>query len=555
MNKKISLNHPSSIFNRTFHRKMPVIIILSAFLFLNISYGQINQSWKYVHPKPQGNDLHWIKALDASNWVAAGNGGTFLKTTDSGTTWTCITNAGGTLPGYGHGKDILSGWFFNMNTGFICGTDGWIAKTTNGGINWDSVPSGTTNDLYSVQFLNANTGFMAGGTRNASGTNGVVIKTTNGGTSWDTLNYDNAHNNTGGIFALDANHLYVALAHVIYNGGVFYGLRMSTDGGTIWTSAPTGPDQLFDVFFVNADTGFVCGLGGVVKRTTNRGSNWISYNPAGSGLNYYKFIFSAPNTIYVSGDGLCYNTTNYGGTWTEFNPTDPALLYSPSWYRMDVVSGTMMVCGTGGLMSKSTNSGSNWSQVSSVSAYDLFCDVWCETGTGKVWAVGVPATFPMYQVIYSSNGGTTWNPQEVNGSFQAYLGISMINGSTGYISASGGEIAKTTNGGTNWNVLTTAIPTDQNLGTIDFIDVSTGWVFSNSTNAGGNIWKTTNGGTNWAVQNSGLSGNEQIIYSADMVDANTGWFVNEAPGKPYKTTNGGVNWTQQLIQGSFTGKL
>ncbi len=162
---------------------------------------------------------------------------------------------------------------------------------------------------------------------------------------------------------------------------------------------------------------------------------------------------------------------------------------------------------------------------------------------------------PFYPIIYSSNGGTTWIPQSVGGAFIAYLGICMLNGSTGYVSGSGGEVAKTTNGGTNWTQLTTTIPSDQNLFGIDFINVSSGWVFSNSTNSGGNIWKTTNGGTNWSIQNSGLTGNPQMIFSADMVDANTGWFVNEAPGKPYKTTNGGINWIQQSIQGSFSGRM
>lgn len=539
---------------KTYHRLMPAAIILILFIFINSTRSQINQTWKWVHPKPQGNQLEWFKAFDASNWISAGHGGTFIKTTDAGITWSCYTNAGGNITGFGHGNDLYGGWFFNSSTGFICGTNGWIAKTTNGGVNWDSLYSGTPKDIYGLYFINSTTGFAAGGLRlSSSGVQGIVLKTTNGGASWDSLNYLSTRDNANNIFALNEHYLFVALDHVIYSSGQFRGLQISTDGGANWTSSPTGPEALYDVLFLNPDTGLVCG-NAAVKRTTNGGVNWTSVIPPGTGI-FYRFKLVQPSTIYVCSDGFCYRTTNLGSSWTTLNPSDPALLLTASWLGFDVSSNTMVAAGSVGLMSKSTNNGANWTQVTSLAAYTAFADIWCETGNGKVWAVGYPASMPFSQVIYSGNGGTTWTPQSVSGSFQAYLGISMINGSTGYICGTGGEVAKTTNSGTNWNALSTSIPTDQNLAAIDFINESTGWVFSNSTNSGGNIWKTTNAGSNWVIQNSGLTGTDQIIYAADMIDANTGWFVNEAPGRPYKTTNGGTNWVQQTIQGSFSGRL
>jgi hypothetical protein len=49
-----------------------------------------------------------------------------------------------------------------------------ILKTTNGGTTWTILTSGTTNNLYSVFFTDANTGYLVG-------EGGTILKTSNGG--------------------------------------------------------------------------------------------------------------------------------------------------------------------------------------------------------------------------------------------------------------------------------------------------------------------------------------------------------------------------------------
>jgi photosystem II stability/assembly factor-like uncharacterized protein len=59
------------------------------------------------------------------------------------------------------------------------GQNGTILKTTNGGMNWVALLSGTSNELKSVYFTDFNTGYVVGG-----GLGGVnILKTTNGGTN------------------------------------------------------------------------------------------------------------------------------------------------------------------------------------------------------------------------------------------------------------------------------------------------------------------------------------------------------------------------------------
>jgi hypothetical protein len=73
------------------------------------------------------------------------------------------------------GNPLQSVFFVDNNTGYTVGSAGTILKTTNGGANWASQSSGTTNTLFSVHFpLDAQTGY-------AVGEFGTILKTTDGG--------------------------------------------------------------------------------------------------------------------------------------------------------------------------------------------------------------------------------------------------------------------------------------------------------------------------------------------------------------------------------------
>ncbi|MBL7129717.1 MAG: hypothetical protein ISS16_12145, partial [Ignavibacteria bacterium] len=134
---------------------IPFIILLFIVSSFYNSIAQVNNQFKWVHPKPQGNYLRWVKRFDANNWYAIGYGGTFMKTNNVGSTWTVLNN----IPGVGStGNNIAlyDAHFFDMNTGLVCGNYGTIARTINGGSTWTTmnVASSTWYDFY---FLNNNT--------------------------------------------------------------------------------------------------------------------------------------------------------------------------------------------------------------------------------------------------------------------------------------------------------------------------------------------------------------------------------------------------------------
>jgi photosystem II stability/assembly factor-like uncharacterized protein len=288
---------------------LSLLLLFFTFFLTNQSFSQINLNWKWSHPKPQGNTLRYVKMFSATTWYAVGYAGSFIKTTDGGSSWSYYANAGGSYP-YGLGKTLYSGWFFNMNTGLVSGVSGWIGRTTDGGATWDSIPSGVTASLYGIHFVNANTGFIGG-------SSGTILKSTNAGATWSAVT-SGTTSTIENIYAVDVNHIYAPST----SGN----LRISTDGGTTWTQYATGGSTLYDANFGNANTGFVCGSSGHVIVTTNGGTNWTSINPAGSStwyeLSTFPVTLPPSNLLIQDFEGTTYPPTGWtlsgtSGIWSR----------------------------------------------------------------------------------------------------------------------------------------------------------------------------------------------------------------------------------------------
>jgi photosystem II stability/assembly factor-like uncharacterized protein len=507
------------------------ILIILVFNIYNL-FAQTTVSWQWRHPTPTGNTLRWCQILDANTWYMAGNGGTFVKTTDGGASWYLNPSAGYSIPNH-WSYNVERGYFRDKDNGVIA-TQVTLKKTTDGGITFDEIP-GSHASWYSIYFLNNTTGY-------ASGSN-IWAKTTDGGSTW-------LFNTQAGGWDIYTINDTLILINSTSQGTVF----RSEDGGLTWSQINTGVSvNLYRIKFLNKDTGFICGSSGTVLLTTNSGVNWITRNSGIPSIGLLDLdIVHKPDAIFVTGGDInyIYRSTDLGTTWdtvgilapSEVNMQDyPYLAYLSA----DFISGdSMLVVGSYGLINtrfwKSrvcyTNLikyGTNWDAV-----------VWsirALSGNGKVWAVGsygigANPYAGNDQIMYSSNGGNTWNIQPTEASaYQLPLySIFMINEYTGYAAGYTGLIIKTTNGGTNW--INQSSPTTSSLSNIDFINSSTGWIFGES----GIIYKTTNTAENWLQQTSGTS--NAII--GDMVDQNTGWFVGSG-GIVSKTTDGGSNWTPQ----------
>lgn len=505
-------------------------------LFTIQVFSQEYQDWKFVHPKPHPNLLRKIDMVDANTWFAAGANGTFMRTTNAGSNWYFHNFCGRVGLTYDVSQNY-SLWFFNSTTGIVAGDRGYIGRTTNAGVTFDSVAAGLIIPLnqraQGIWFFDANTGFVTAGS--GSGFGGTVVKTTNGGINWVSVNTTSATAYTS-VWGTDANTVFITQT----DGKVL----KTTNSGINWVESAvvTGP-FMYDITFLNSNTGFITGGGGNIYRTTNAGTTWDSVGSGQNNWSLFQVKIVSAAEIYAVGDpGFLYKSTDGGTSWQSLpiNVTGPAVTYI--WYSIDKFGSTLVMSGDYGIAAKSTDGGVTWTSNHFSLSTALMFDIQTLQGSNKVWAVGRPFASTTRQIFHSTDYGSNWVTYDV-GITGDFFSISMINQQTGYISGQNSKVYKTTNGGINWLPKTQPSGTNYSLYTVEFIDENTGWTFVNlATVSGGNVFKTTNGGDNWVQYSTG--GTSENIYSADMVDANTGYCVYNPSNRPvYKTTNGGVNWT------------
>lgn len=513
--------------------KTSFILLLSIlfFSFVPENRAQVNNDWQWMHPKPQGNDIRFIKIVSPTNWVTVGYTGTLMRTTNAGVNWLVYTNYFGYYASFlGQGKNIYGAAFTDANTGIACGTQGWIARTTNGGISWDSIGSSAgTTALWNAGFGDANTVYIGGNS-------GMVLKSTNTGLNWTNVASPSGNANRT-IFALDAGTVFTgSLNGIIYK---------SSNGGSSWTTIVTGSTTqiIFGIYFFNANTGIVSGGSGYVRYTTDGGNTWNTPSVFPAATETRIYARKNPDEIYLLGDvNNIYKSTDYTATWSTIPYQYPGQVIGLASNTMDISGNTWVVGGVNGLLNLSTTSGSSWIAMSNVfTDYNIF-DVGYVPGTQKIWTVGNTAAGRNNSILYSTNNGASFQVQpSISG---VYLrSIYMINENSGWITGNDGVILRTTNGGINWNTVSIQNAAGS-ITKVEFVNSGTGWIFGYGYLPQGSIWKTTDGGATWIEQIHGS--NTEGVKWASAVDPNTCYYITGTITNTaiFKTTNGGSNWNQ-----------
>ncbi|MBK8554167.1 MAG: hypothetical protein IPL53_25220 [Ignavibacteria bacterium] len=496
--------------------KIAGFIFLLCFLFQN-SYSQQNTNgWYWINGKPQCNTLNWVKIIDAKNYYAVGESGTFMKSSDAGDTWLINTQAGVSDPSFdSHGTmRLYSAWFFNANTGIVTGQSvlndgGKIKRTTDGGNTFTTIglgiPPSTTfmppriTDIY---FINSTTGYICG--------DSIVkaFKTTDGGLSWTLFpNLPSLPSTYNCIYAKDANNIFLGVATDGYPNQ--RRIVRTTNAGVTW-KIDTLPGATIvdvkDIEFRDANTGYVVGNSiannpSYFAYTVNGGASWTEAIFPNKQHGLYDLEIIGPN-VYALGASYTYYhyTTNLGVTWDSVNyndATNPDQPYQGLVYSFDINGNDAIVVGLNGKINVSNDAGSSWRNKNYSVGNNLygFSTIYALPGTGRVWAGSNGGGF----ILYSTNNGTTWTQQQTSAA-NSFYDINMLNPSTGY--AAGGSFFsgtgycyKTTTSGANWSSLPITYPNAQ-VNAIDFVNVNTGWL----TGISGVLSKTTNGGLTWTTQ-------------------------------------------------------
>ncbi|MBT8190235.1 MAG: hypothetical protein KJO29_07375, partial [Bacteroidia bacterium] len=329
------------------------------------------------------NDVWWdVCSFNTSNLWIVGRNGKIQYSPDYGFSWQAQNS--NTM------STILGVHFIDQNTGWACGNNGTLLKTSNGGNNWESVEIPVSgNDLYEVLFLNDLLGWMVG-------TVGNIWRTENGGLNWNKIQ-TNFQQDLHDVDFINENFGW-AVGNL---GKIFH----SNDGGLNWNEQASGTSvDLYGVEFISATEGWVVGLNGTVLYTENGGQNWTS-QVSQTGEDLLAIDFNLTKTIGVA-------------------------------------------VGTNGKTIYTRNSGIDW-QSQDYGATGTCWDVDLGSTTGVVVGDGFAETFNLPDVYLVTEGWT-----EVSSPVQKFLTrVKFRTDQEGYILGQGGTILKTVDQGANWNVL------------------------------------------------------------------------------------------------------
>jgi photosystem II stability/assembly factor-like uncharacterized protein len=313
-------------------------------------------------------------------------------------------------------SDVNNASITDVSNGtFIIGSGG---PTTN----WITVTSGTTQDLLAADIVDANVSWICGN-------NGVVLKSTNGGLSWSATSSPCSSCSLYTIAAVDAN-----IAIVGDGSGNIY---RTSNGGSSWSLVSANAGSFMDVVdFVSPSVALAIGdpVGGVWKllKSTNGGINWSSastLSATGTEMGFNGSYDRIGNTVWFgSSVSKIYKSSNLlDGPWTSGATTGK--VYSFGIGFTDLNTGLAAVnnnaASTGAIL-KSTNGGLNWAQITfSTTNYANMVDF--VDGTPWVWV----GTFSD-GIFHSSNYGQNW----INDVLP--VGVSGVNGLEMYPDASNG---------------------------------------------------------------------------------------------------------------------
>jgi len=395
----------------------------------------------------------------------------------------------------------------NDETGWVVGQKGIIIKTTDGGINWEILNSGTMKDLYCVYFINSDVGYTAG-------SNGTILKTTDGGGTWNTQTNtfpDNSSIRT--VFFVNEN--------VGWAGGSNY-ILSTKSGGTTWLRYDDWwATWVYSMFFLNDQVGFW--VGRMVKKTTDGGSTWNELNSWDNGIpfvyEYYDMFFVDDSVGWITcSDGSILKTTDGGNWWT----TQSQLNNAGSIFFKDQNTGWAAVYGEG--IFKTEDGGVNWSKTSIKGIEDIF---FSQTNG---FLVGIGG-----KILKSVDEGNQWIDAYQNLVPNIDLNSIFFNDAQlGFAVGDSGKILKTEDSGNTW--LHQTSPMKRNLNSIYFTDANTGWIAGYEV-----ILKTNNRGEAWQLKYISTYADFNDIY---FVNSDTGWVIGD---KIHITENGGQSWTPQTL--------
>ncbi len=259
--------------------------------------------------------------------------------------------------------------FVSDSTGFICGHDGAVFKTTNAGVNWISQSSGiSTVNLNSISFKDINNGVIA-----ADG--GNIFITTNSGGSWTTATPVPVTTND----LLKVKYFDDGIVSVGEYGILIVKRNDSPDWKSINTRVTS---DIRGITGSGIDDVHICGGGGFIRNNKNNNTGFTNFEPNPMMANLVDVcILNSQIGYAVSGlNKAIVKTTNGGQTWSFTQGVSP----SYRWERKETTFGSFgntlcrhpydkrsFFCGLGIRVFVSRDEGEEWNDIAGVPGVGL----------------------------------------------------------------------------------------------------------------------------------------------------------------------------------------
>ncbi len=284
--------------------------------------------------------------------------------------------------------------------------------------------------------------------------------------------------------------------------------------------------RINDIFFLNAQLGWVVNGIGQIHTTTDGGVTWT--------LQLNKGTFTHFRSV-----GFFDSLNGYAGAlgWGDINNTgakDTVILY------------------------KTTNGGSNWNpepQLTSTTIKRGFCGmhVFNDSIIYAVGRVRGPAWF-----YKTTDRGSTWIAKNMSGYAAGLIDVRFFTKDSGIVvgltdtthEVSRGIILSTTDAGETWDTVYTTSRTNEWAWKINFPSRKIGYVSLQRNNNVAPVFflKTTDGGITWNSKEFSATG--YFVQGIGFLNDTLGWAGGTSLA-PKQTTNGGETWTSLTIGNSL----
>lgn len=336
-------------------------------------------------------------------------------------------------------------------------------------------------------------------------------------------------------------------------GEVISAIFATDDGGATWSRLPFADSSsaaLGGVCFVDANTGWVVGSNGFIRRTTDGGQTWQSQaSPISVKLS--RVHFTSSNLGWITGGWgtsqyPLLKTTDGGATWQNLSFGSDCYSCEDIWFA-DSLNGWLVGQNSSinPFIKRTTDGGLTWNDQSApIPSGNGPVSSVCFPTARHGWAV-VSSIYqsPAGTILHTTDGGANWSAQATTGLHYNYaldapdtLHCAIL--STQVLGSAQGRVVWTTNGGANWS--NRALPSYSYGYGCQYRGARI-WVAQDNSQ----VYATTDNGATWGWQLHAPMW-RSLCWSSPSV----GWLVagsSAGQGYCYRTSDGGNTWTRDTL--------